>query len=161
MIAALGMRAVAHSRPLLVVATTVALLVVLAASACGDDVQESGAAVPTDNATAATDDGQTFSPESRAQVTFVELGSDSCIPCKEMRPIMAEIEKKYSGSVEVVFYDVYEQGDKAEEFAVRVIPTQVFLDESGNEFYRHEGFLTLMAIESLLAERGIEPTDGQ
>jgi len=162
-IAALRMRAVARSRPLLVAATAVALLVVLTASACGgDDGQGSDAAVPPDaGTTTAADDGQTSSPGSRAQVTFVELGSDSCIPCKEMRPIMAEIEKKYSGSVEVVFYDVYEQGDKAEEFGIRVIPTQVFLDESGNEFYRHEGFLTLMAIESLLAERGIEPMRGQ
>jgi len=74
---------------------------------------------------------------------------------------MAEIEKKYRGSVEVVFYDVYEQGDKAEEFGVRAIPTQVFLDADGKEFDRHIGFLPMMAIESLLAERGIEPTVDQ
>lgn len=148
---------------MLAAAAGVVLLIVLVTSACGGDGgQGSDAAVPPEAVTtAAPSDDQTSSPASRAQVTFVELGSDSCIPCKEMRPIMAEIEKKYSDSVEVVFYDVYEQGDKAEEFAVRVIPTQVFLDESGNEFYRHEGFLTLMAIESLLAERGIEPTSSQ
>lgn len=74
---------------------------------------------------------------------------------------MAEIEKKYRDAVEVVFYDVYERRDKAEEYGVRVIPTQVFLDASGREIYRHEGFLTLMAIESLLAKRGIEPTAEQ
>ncbi len=147
---------------LLVSTTALVLGIAVLAGACGgDDGQGSDAAFPTDTATTESDGSQTSSPGSQAQVTFVELGSDSCIPCKEMRPIMAEIEKKYSGSVEVVFYDVYEQGDKAEEYGVRVIPTQVFLDESGIEFYRHEGFLTLMAIESLLAERGIEPAAGQ
>lgn len=148
---------------LLALAVALVLGVSTLAGACGGgETEGANAAVPADTATtAAPDDGRTPSPGSGAQVTFVELGSDSCIPCKEMRPIMAEIEKKYSGSVEVVFYDVYEQGDKAEEYGVRVIPTQVFLDENGRELYRHEGFLTLMAIESLLAERGIEPTGGQ
>lgn len=88
-------------------------------------------------------------------VTFVELGSDSCIPCREMRPVMEAIERDYGHDVTVVFYDVYEQRDMAAAFGVRVIPTQVFLDEDAREFYRHEGFLPLEAIEELLAERGV------
>jgi len=120
------------------------------AAGCGGNEQPSGgttSGVATESA----------APGSNADVTFVELGSDSCVPCKAMRPIMDEIAQKYHGSVEVVFYDIYEQSDRAQEFGVRVIPTQVFLDDQGEEFYRHEGFLTLMAIESLLAKRGIEP----
>ena len=41
------------------------------------------------------------------QVTFVELGSVNCIPCKMMQPVMADIEKEYGDSVKVIFYDVW------------------------------------------------------
>jgi hypothetical protein len=44
--------------------------------------------------------------------------------------------------VKVVFHDVWtDKGRKdAEPYNIRVIPTQVFLDENGVEFFRHEGF---------------------
>ncbi len=76
------------------------------------------------------------------QVTFVELGSVNCIPCKMMKPIMDDIEREYTGKVKVVFHDVWtpEGKAKAEPFQIRVIPTQVFLDKDGNEYFRHEGF---------------------
>ena len=40
-------------------------------------------------------------------VTFVELGSVRCVPCKMMQPIMKDIEKEFAGQVKVVFYDVW------------------------------------------------------
>ena len=76
------------------------------------------------------------------QVTFIELGSVNCIPCKMMQPIMNEIEKEYAGKVKVVFHDVWtpEGREKAAPYKIRVIPTQVFLDKDGREYSRHEGF---------------------
>ena len=76
------------------------------------------------------------------QVTFIELGSVNCVPCRMMQPIMDEIEKEYAGKVKVVFHDVWtpEGKEKARPYKIRVIPTQVFLDKDGNEYYRHEGF---------------------
>ncbi|MEJ5284211.1 MAG: thioredoxin family protein [Brevinematia bacterium] len=75
-------------------------------------------------------------------VTFIELGSVRCIPCKMMQPIMAEIEKEYAGRVKVVFYDVWTEAHApyAEFYKIRVIPTQIFLDKNGREYYRHEGY---------------------
>lgn len=76
------------------------------------------------------------------QVTFVELGSVNCVPCKMMKPIMKQIEEEYKGKVKVVFHDVWTQQGKIDgaKYNIRVIPTQVFLDSTGNEYYRHEGF---------------------
>lgn len=76
------------------------------------------------------------------KVTFIELGSVKCIPCKMMQPIMKEIEEEYAGKVKVIFYDVWTEEGRpyAEKYKIRVIPTQIFLDENGNEFFRHEGF---------------------
>ncbi len=42
-------------------------------------------------------DSQVESKEN-AKVTFIELGSVTCIPCKQMQPIMKSIEEKYKGS---------------------------------------------------------------
>lgn len=76
------------------------------------------------------------------QVTFVELGSVNCVPCKMMQPIMKQVEEEYKGKVKVVFHDVWTQQGKVDgaKFNIRVIPTQVFLDSTGKEYYRHEGF---------------------
>lgn len=83
-------------------------------------------------------------PQTKAKpkplVTFVELGSDSCIPCKMMKPVMAAVEKEYGEKIQVVFHDINKNRAKAAEYKIRVIPTQVFLDAQGKEFYRHEGF---------------------
>src|SRR3989339_1088402 len=76
------------------------------------------------------------------KVTFIELGSVKCIPCKMMQPIMDEIEKEYPGQVKVVFYDVWTQEGQpyAGQYGIRSIPTQVFLDKDGKEYYRHTGY---------------------
>ena len=76
------------------------------------------------------------------KVTFIELGSVNCVPCRMMQPVMDNITKKYGDQVKVVFYDVwtYEQKHYAGEYGIRAIPTQVFLDSSGKEYFRHEGF---------------------
>lgn len=75
-------------------------------------------------------------------VTFIELGSVRCVPCRMMQPIMEEIEKDYAGKVKVVFYDVWTEAGRpyAEFYRIRVIPTQIFLDKDGKEYYRHEGY---------------------
>ncbi|MDH7528915.1 MAG: thioredoxin family protein, partial [Ignavibacteria bacterium] len=76
------------------------------------------------------------------KVTFVEIGSVNCIPCKQMQPVMKAIESKYIDQVKVIFYDVWtkEQKPYADKYKIKLIPTQIFLDENGKEFHRHEGF---------------------
>jgi len=80
-------------------------------------------------------------------VTFIELGSDTCIPCKMMKPVMADVQKAYGNKIRVVFHNINKERDKASEYKIRVIPTQVFLDAGGKEFYRHEGFFPKAELE--------------
>jgi thioredoxin 1 len=96
------------------------------------------------------------------QVTFVELGSVKCIPCRQMQPVMKAIEEKYRGQVNVVFYDVWKEDQRAygKKYGVRIIPTQVFLDKEGKEFFRHEGFFPESEIDKLLQKRGLTPRNG-
>lgn len=94
-----------------------------------------------------------------AKVTFVELGSVNCIPCKKMQPIMDSIEQKYGDQVEVIFYDVWQADQKkySKEYGISLIPTQVFLDENGKEFHRHQGFYPEAEIDEILRSKGLKP----
>jgi len=92
------------------------------------------------------------------KVTFIELGSIKCIPCKMMQPIMKEIEEEYKGQVKVVFYDVRTSEGKpyARKYGIRVIPTQVFLNKDGTEYFRHEGFFAKDELIKVLKKQGVE-----
>jgi thioredoxin 1 len=91
-------------------------------------------------------------------ITFIELGSVRCIPCKAMQPILEEIRSKYGDQVKVVFHDVWTDEGKPfiGTFKVRVIPTQVFLDRNGKEYFRHEGYLPLEDVLVALESRGLK-----
>ena len=91
-------------------------------------------------------------------VTFVELGSVRCIPCKKMMPIMEEIKKEYKDQVKVVFHDVWTDEGKpyAGKYHIRLIPTQVFLDKNGEEYFRHEGFFPKEDIIKILQQKGVK-----
>lgn len=92
------------------------------------------------------------------KVTFIELGSVRCIPCQQMQPIMKSVEEKYGDQVKVVFYDVWTPDGRqyAEKYKVNVIPTQVFLDEKGDEFFRHEGFFPKEELIKVLKTKGVK-----
>jgi thioredoxin 1 len=95
---------------------------------------------------------------SSIKVTFIELGSVRCIPCKKMQPIMEEIKKEYRGQVKVVFYDVWTPEGKpyAYKFNIRLIPTQVFLDKDGKEYFRHIGFFPKEELVKVLKQKGVK-----
>jgi thioredoxin 1 len=90
-------------------------------------------------------------------VTFIELGSVNCIPCKAMQPVMESIRKKYPDQVSVLFYDVWtkEGAPYGQQYRIRVIPTQVFLDKDGKEYFRHEGFFPEDELVKILAKGGV------
>ena len=97
-------------------------------------------------------------PAGEAQITFVELGSVNCIPCKQMKSVMEAIEKEYAGKVKVVFHDVWTKEGKpyGEQYGIRVIPTQVFIDKNGKEIFRHEGYFPKEAVEKVLLDAGVQ-----
>jgi thioredoxin 1 len=97
--------------------------------------------------------------KSNVKVTFIELGSVNCIPCKQMVPVMKAIEEKYGDQIEVIFHDVWKPEEKhyAQEYGIKLIPTQVFLDDKGKEFHRHQGFYPEAEIDKILKSKGLTP----
>jgi thioredoxin 1 len=96
--------------------------------------------------------------KEKPAVTFIELGSVRCIPCQKMQLVMDTIEKQYQGRVRVVFYDVWTTGGKpyANKYRIKLIPTQVFLNSKGKEYFRHEGFLPLEEVRKVLEKQGVK-----
>lgn len=97
--------------------------------------------------------------EKKYKVTFIELGSVNCIPCKRMQPVMKSIETKYPNDVKVVFHDVWTEEGKpyGTKYGIGSIPTQIFLDETGKEYFRHEGFFPESELVKVLQQKGIKP----
>jgi len=95
---------------------------------------------------------------AKYKVTFVELGSVRCIPCQKMQAVMKSIEEKYVKQVKVLFYDVWTPEGKpyATQYNIEAIPTQVFLDENGKEFFRHVGFFAEEEIIKVLKTKGVK-----
>ena len=91
------------------------------------------------------------------KVTFIELGSVRCIPCQQMQPVMKSIEQKYKTQVKVVFHDVWTQegAPYGQKYGIEAIPTQVFLDANGKEYFRHVGFFPEEDVVTVLKMKGI------
>jgi len=92
------------------------------------------------------------------KVTFIELGSVRCIPCQQMQPVMKSIHEKYGTQVQVVFHDVWTPEGRpfADQYTIQAIPTQVFLDENGKEFFRHEGYFPEEELVKVLKTKGVK-----
>lgn len=115
------------------------------------------AAAPTD-ADAVQRQLTARSPEQLAgqgRPTLIDLGAGTCIPCKEMAPILEDLKAGYAGRMDVHFVDVHQDPDLISIYKIRVIPTQVFYDAAGKELFRHEGFFSKEDILAKWRELGV------
>ena len=89
---------------------------------------------------------------------LVDLGANTCIPCKMMAPILEELTAEYRGRLQVEVIDLRERREAAKEYDIRVIPTQIFFDADGQERFRHEGFMSKEDILQKWQELGVDLT---
>ncbi len=81
-----------------------------------------------------------------------EFGSKYCIPCKEMKEVMAALKASHGDQVEFRMIYVDEEKPLFGEYKIVAIPTQVFLDASGKEVDRHLGALSKEEVLKKLKE---------
>lgn len=87
---------------------------------------------------------------------LIDLGAGKCIPCKMMVPILDELKTEYAGKLIVEVIDVWENPKESEKYGVTIIPTQIFYDPEGKEFFRHEGFFAKEDILNEFKKKGIK-----
>jgi thioredoxin 1 len=114
-------------------------------TANGGDTPTTGPGVPATNPAVA-----------KKLPRVVDLGADKCKACKELAPILEQLRKEYAGRVTVDFIDVWKNPKAGEPYKTRVIPTQIFFDANGKEFWRHEGFLPKADFIAKFAELGVK-----
>jgi len=85
---------------------------------------------------------------------LVDFGSNKCIPCRQLRPILKEVEKEMARKAHILVIDVYNFGKLARERRIQLIPTLVFFDSSGKEFFRRMGVWDKDSIVKKLKEGG-------
>jgi thioredoxin 1 len=86
---------------------------------------------------------------------LVDFGANSCVPCRQMRPVLKEIGTEYSEKAKVVVIDVYKYQKLAQEYKILMLPTLVFFDPKGKEAFRNVGPLEKEKIIAKLKEIGM------
>lgn len=69
---------------------------------------------------------------------IIDFGADSCVPCKEMEPILETLNKEFAGKAIILFVDVWKYNNLVEGFPIEVIPTQILIDAEGNPYMPSE-----------------------
>jgi len=88
--------------------------------------------------------------------TIAEFGSSTCVPCKQMKPILEKLAADYKDKLNVVIVEVYEQRELTQKYGIMAIPTQIVFDRSGKEVTRHMGLWPREDIIAQLKKMGIE-----
>jgi thioredoxin 1 len=89
------------------------------------------------------------------QPLLVDFGANSCVPCRELRPILKEVAQEHTGKAGILVIDVYKYQGLAREYKVMLLPTLVFFDSKGKEVFRHVGVLANEQIVAKLKEIGM------
>jgi thioredoxin 1 len=110
---------------------------------------------------------------------IIDFGADTCDPCKEMAPVLKELNESLRGKAIIKFVDVWKYQEIGEIFPLQVIPTQFFFDKDGKPYVPsdnigikftkysrndnnehvytvHEGGLTKDQMLTILEELGME-----
>lgn len=110
---------------------------------------------------------------------LIDFGADSCAPCKEMAPVLEELNKDLQGKAIILFVDVWKNPELSDGYPISLIPSQVLINSDGtpytpssdleqnmkmystkdtNEhvFTTHEGGMNKQTMLEILKEMGME-----
>ena len=86
---------------------------------------------------------------------LVDFGANSCLPCRQLRPVLKEIAAEHSEKAKILVIDVYKYQNLAREHKVLMLPTLVFFDSKGKETFRNVGIMEKEKIVGKLKEIGM------
>lgn len=96
-------------------------------------------------------------PQGQSLPRLVDLGADTCTPCRRMLPILDDFKDNYAEHFGTEFIDVWKDPAAGKKYGINVIPTQIFFDADGKELFRHEGFFVKEEMLKKWQEFGIAP----
>jgi thioredoxin 1 len=78
-------------------------------------------------------------PAPQGKPALYDFGRGMCIPCIEMGKILDSVKSTYGNQIEVRLIMAEQDEALFKQYKIMLIPTQVFLDASGKEVFRHIG----------------------
>lgn len=84
-------------------------------------------------------------------LALVEFGGEHCAPCRQLEPILAELERELGGRVRVYTVDADHNIDTAARFGVRGLPT-LLLFKDGAEVRRLIGMQSKQKLAKTIQE---------
>ena len=76
---------------------------------------------------------------AKGKPALYDFGRGMCIPCIEMGKILDSVKGKYGNQIEVRLIMAEKDEGLFKQYKIMLIPTQVFMDASGKEVFRHVG----------------------
>ena len=92
------------------------------------------------------------SAAAKGKPALYEFGAKYCIPCKEMKEVMAALKTSHGDQMEFRMVYVDEEKPLFGQYKIVAIPTQVFLNAEGKEVDRHLGALSKEEVIKKLKE---------
>lgn len=80
---------------------------------------------------------------------LADFYSDSCVPCKRLSPLLADIEEQYADSIKLVKVNINFDSELAEKYEVQAAPTLIFFKD-GQETERLRGTVKKSDITELI-----------
>ncbi len=71
-------------------------------------------------------------------VVLADFYSETCVPCKRISPVLAELEEDYAGEIKIAKVNVNHNSELAAEYGVQAVPTIIFFKD-GEEKSRTVG----------------------
>lgn len=89
--------------------------------------------------------------------TLIMFKTDTCPYCVEMQEKISIVANKYPGKFNVYYARLEEEKnlELAYKYGAYVVPTTVFLDKDGSEFYTHQGLMRSNDIENVIKSLGV------
>jgi thioredoxin 1 len=88
--------------------------------------------------------------------TLAEFGRGTCIPCKQMKPILEDLAVQYQDKLNVPIVSIDDYSQLTSYYKVMAIPTQIGFDSNGKEVFRHVGFWAKNQIIPELRKLGLQ-----
>ena len=85
---------------------------------------------------------------------IVRFGLERCLQCIKQAEAFAELQPKYAERMTFRFVHIGEQEEMAGQYRVLLIPTVLFFDGTGNEVFRHVGYLSSAQLEAQFVRAG-------
>lgn len=85
------------------------------------------------------------------KIILMDFAAEWCGPCKIQDPILEDLKKKFEDKVEFKKIDVDKDGELADKYLIRAVPTLI-IEKDGKIFKKYVGVTSIKELEKTICE---------